>query len=106
MTENEIGKVVVDMAIRCHQKLGPGLLESVYERALAHELSRCHLTIRRQVAIPISYDDLDFDEGLRADILVNDIVIIEIKSVDQVHAVHKKQLLTYLRLSGRRLGTC
>ena len=104
MTENEIGKIVVDCAFQVHQKLGPGLLESVYEVALAYEIKKRGLSVERQVAIPVVYDDLKFDEGFRADIIVARLVILELKSVEQVHPVHKKQLLTYLRLSDKRLG--
>ncbi len=104
MTENEIGKIVVDCAFQVHQKLGPGLLESVYEVALAYEVKKRGLLVERQVAIPVVYDDLRFDEGFRADIIVAGSVILELKSVEQVHPVHKKQLLTYLRLSDKRLG--
>ncbi len=104
MTENEIGKVVVDCAFQVHQKLGPGLLESVYEVALAHEIRKRGLSVERQVALPVVCDYLRFDEGFRADIIVAGSVILELKSVEQVHPVHKKQFLTYLRLSNKRLG--
>ena len=82
MTENEIGKIVVDAAFRVHSRLGPGLLESVYEATLAYELRKRGLNVRRQVAIPIRYDDLEFEEGFRADLIVEDLVIVEIKSVE------------------------
>ena len=104
MDENEIGKIVVDCAYQVHTRLGPGLLESVYEVVLAHELRKRNLRVERQVAIPIQYDDLRFDEGFRADIVVEGIVIIELKSVERVGSVQKKQLLTYLRLADKRLG--
>ena len=104
MTENEIGKIIVDSALAVHRALGPGLLETVYEITLAHELKKRGLLIRRQVPVRIEYDGIQFDEGFRADLIVNDLVIIELKSVESVHRVHKKQLLTYLRLSGKRLG--
>ncbi len=104
MTENEIGKIVVDCAFQVHTKLGPGLLESVYEIALAHELKKRGLAVERQVSVPVVYDGLSFDEGFRADIVVAGLVILELKSVEEVHRVHKKQLLTYLRLAGKRLG--
>ena len=104
MTENEIGKIVVDCAFQVHTKLGPGLLESVYEIALAHELKKRGLAVERQIPIPVVYDGLSFDEGFRADIVVAGLVILELKSVEEVHRVHKKQLLTYLRLAGKRLG--
>ncbi len=104
MTENEVAKLIVDAAYHIHVKLGPGLLESVYESVLAYELRKRGLSVVRQQPIPVVYDDLHFDEGFRADLIVNDLVIIELKSVEKVHPVHKKQLLTYLRLSDRRLG--
>jgi GxxExxY protein len=104
MTENEIAKEVVDAAYQIHKRLGPGLLESVYEIILAYELKKRGLTAVRQVAIPILYDSLTFEEGFRADIVVEDKVIIELKSVESVSNVHKKQLLTYLRLADKRLG--
>ena len=104
MTENEIGKIVVDCAYRVHQALGPGLLESVYEVALAREIGQRGLKAQRQVPIPIVYDSLRFDEGFRADLVVEELVILELKAVEQVHPVHKKQLLTYLRLTDKKLG--
>ena len=104
MTENEIGKIIVDSALAVHRALGPGLLETVYEITLAHELKKRGLLVRRQVPVRVEYDGIQFDEGFRADLIVNDLVIIELKSVESVHRVHKKQLLTYLRLSGKRLG--
>ena len=104
MTENEIAEVVVDCAFQVHKTLGPGLLESVYEVSLAHELRKRGLHVDRQLPIPIVYDDIKFDEGFRADIVVEQLVLLELKSVEQVHPVHKKQLLTYLRLADKRLG--
>jgi len=104
MTENEIAKVIVDAAYQIHVRLGPGLLESVYESVLAYELRKLGLSVVRQQPIPVVYDELDFDEGFRADLVVNEQVIIELKSIEKIHPVHKKQLLTYLRLADRRLG--
>ena len=104
MTENEIGKIVVDCAYQVHSKLGPGLLESVYEAILSHELRKRGLTVERQVPIPIVYDGLQFEEGFRADIVVAGLVILELKSVEEVQRVHKKQLLTYRKLTDKRLG--
>ena len=103
-TENDISRDIVDAAFHIHQRLGPGLLESVYETILAHELTLRGLHIVRQQPIPIIYDDVHFDEGFRADLVVEDKIIIELKSVEQIAPVHKKQLLTYLRLSDIRLG--
>jgi len=104
MTENEIGKLVVDSAIAVHRELGPGLLESVYEVILAHHLRQQGMRAERQVPIPIEYQRVKFDEAFRADILVEGKVILELKSVEQINQVHKKQLQTYLRLTGLKLG--
>ncbi len=104
MTENEIAKITVDAAFQIHKKLGPGLLESVYEVILAHELKKRGLRIKRQVPVPIIFDEIKFDEAFRADLIVEEKVIVELKSVEKVSRVHKKQLLTYLRLADKRLG--
>ena len=104
MTENEIAKIIVDTAFQIHKRLGPGLLESVYEVILAHELKRRGLKVDRQVPVAIVFDGIRFDEGFRADVIVGDKVIVELKSVENVIPVHKKQLLTYLRLTDKRLG--
>lgn len=104
MTENELAKIIVDAAYRVHVALGPGLLESVYEVVLAHELRRLGLAVERQLPIPIRYDSIVFEEGFRADLVVENLVIIELKSVEEIHRVHKKVLLTYLRLEDKRLG--
>ena len=104
MTENEIAKIIVDAAYKVHNELGPGLLESVYEIVLAHELSKRGLKVERQVPIPIEYDGLKFQEGFRADIIVDKKIIIELKSVETIQRVHRKQLLTYLRLADKKLG--
>ena len=99
-----LGKEIVDAAYKVHTALGPGLLESVYEVSLAYELAKRGLKVMRQVPMKIKYEDVIFDEGFRADIIVNDFIIIELKSVEKVHPVHKKQLLTYLKLADKRLG--
>jgi GxxExxY protein len=104
LKENKIAKLVVDAAYHVHTKLGPGLLESVYEVVLAHEIEKRGLAIKRQVSIPIQFDGLFFDEGFRADMVVEDSVILELKSIETVAPVHKKQLLTYLRLADKKLG--
>ena len=104
MTENEIGKIIVDAALTVHRALGPGLLEMVYEVILAHELEKRGLKVQRQVSIPIEYAGIQFHEGFRADIIVEDKVIIELKSVEKVSGAHKKQVQTYLKLSGQKLG--
>jgi GxxExxY protein len=104
MNENEIGSIVVDCAVKLHKRLGPGLLESVYEAVLAYELQRKGLSVERQVSVPIVYDDIRFEEGFRADLVVNGKVILELKSVERVTNAHKKQVLTYLRLTGMKVG--
>jgi len=104
MTENEIAKIIVDAAYKVHVALGPGLLESVYEAVLAFELERRALQVRRQQSIGIMDETLTIDDAFRADLVVEGKVIVEIKSIELVQPVHKKQLLTYLRLSHLRLG--
>ncbi|NLV44781.1 MAG: GxxExxY protein [Candidatus Hydrogenedentes bacterium] len=104
MTENEIGAIVVDCAIALHRETGPGLLESVYEVVLAHDLAQCGLQVQRQVSIPIEIRGLKFEEGFRADIIIEGKVLLELKSVEQATKAHKKQVLTYLRLTGLKLG--
>jgi GxxExxY protein len=104
MHENEIARLIVDAAYQVHTTLGPGLLESVYETVLAFELTKRGLIVSRQAPIPVMYKEMSFDEGFRADLVVQGKVILELKSVEKVAPVHKKQLLTYLRLSDKRLG--
>ena len=104
MNENEIAKETVDAALKIHRSLGPGLLESVYDVVLAMELETRGLRIQRQVPVPIKYEGLIFEEGFRTDIIVEDKVILELKSVENMTAVHRKQLQTYLRLTGLKLG--
>lgn len=104
MEENNIGKEVVDAAIRVHSALGPGLLESVYEAVLAKELERRGFSVARQVPVAIEYEGMKFDEGFRADIIVEGKVILELKSVEQLSKVHHKQLFTYLKLKRLKLG--
>ena len=104
MHENDIAKIIVDAAFKVHQALGPGLFESVYERVLAHEIEKRGLAVERQKVIPINYEGMVFDEGFRADLIIDDKLIVELKSVETVSPVHKKQLLTYLRLADKRLG--
>ena len=102
--ENAIAREVVDAAFKIHTTLGPGLLESVYQVVLAHELERRGFRVQREVPIGIRYDDLQFDVGFRADLVINESVIVELKSVEQEAPVHKKQVLTYVRLARLRLG--
>jgi GxxExxY protein len=104
MNENEIARVTVDAAYQLHTRLGPGILETVYEVALAHQLRKRQLRVERQVPVPIIWDDIAFDEGFRADLIVENLVIIELKSIEALAPVHSKQLLTYLRLTDRKLG--
>jgi GxxExxY protein len=104
MTENDIAKHIVDAAFRIHTTLGPGLLESVYHTVLAYELAQRGLRTASQQPISIVYGSIRMDIGFRADLIVEDQVIVEIKSVEIVAPVHRKQLLTYLRLTDKRLG--
>ena len=104
MTGNELAKQIVDAAYRVHTTLGPGLLESVYESVLAYELEHRGLQATRQQPVPLVYHGIHIEVGFRADLIVEDLVIVEIKSVEVVAPVHKKQLLTHLRLADRRLG--
>ena len=104
MKENELSKVILEAAFHVHTRLGPGLLETVYEVILAYELRKRGLAVERQRAIPIRYDDVLFEEGFRADLIVEDCVIVELKSVEALAPVHPKQVLTQLRLSARKLG--
>ena len=104
MKENDIGTIVVNCALELHRNLGPGLLETVYEVTLARALERRGLAVQRQVAVPIEYQGETFSEGFRTDLIVGDLVIVELKSIERVTPAHKKQLLTYLRLTGLKLG--
>ena len=104
MEENQLATQIVDAAYRVHKELGPGLLETVYEVSLAHELQLRGLTSQRQVPIKVHYRNIRFDEGFKADLIVNNLVIIELKCVESLHQAHRKQLLTYLKLTNKRLG--
>jgi GxxExxY protein len=104
VTENEIARQILDAAFAVHTRLGPGLLESVYEVVLAYELQKRGLTAERQKPMPIMYDNIRFDEAFRSDLVVNGKVIAELKSVEALLPVHAKQVLTQLRLSGLKLG--
>jgi iron complex transport system substrate-binding protein len=101
---NSVSGKIVDAAFHIHCTLGPGLLESVYEAVLAHELKKRGLKVERQKPVPIVFEGLRFDEGFRADLLVEDCIIVELKSVEELSRLHSKQLLTYLRLLDYRLG--
>ena len=104
MTENQIAAAVVDAAFKIHTTLGPGLLESVYESTLEYELRKRGLSVRRQISLPVYYEGLKLELGYRVDLIVGDKVIIEIKSIEALAPIHKRQLLTYLRLANMRLG--
>ena len=104
MNENELSRIIVDISYRIHRKLGPGLLESVYEAILFYELSSLNLKVERQKPIPILWKEIQLDIGFRSDLIVENKVIIEIKSVEQISNVHPKQLLTYLKVTKLKLG--
>ena len=104
MTENELSKIIVNSCFHLHKQLGPGLLESIYEEILSYELIKEGLRIERQKAIPVIYDEINMEMGFRADIIVENKVIIELKSVESIAPVHQKQLLTYLKITGLKLG--
>lgn len=102
--ENRLSKLIIDCAIKVHKTLGPGILESAYEECLAYELSNCGLWVERQKTLPIQYDKLVVDNAYRIDLIVENKVIVELKAVQQLSELHAAQLLTYLRLSGLKLG--
>lgn len=104
MIENEIGDAIISAAFKVHSVVGPGLLEGAYEICMLHELQRRQITARAQVAIPIRYEDVTIDNAYRLDLLVEDRVIVELKTVQTILPVHKGQLLSYLRLGGFKLG--
>ena len=104
MHENEISKHIIDAALRVHTRLGPGLLESTYEACLVYELSRRGLSLACQVPLPVIYDAVRIPIGYRVDMIVADRVIVELKAVDAIHPIHRAQLLSYLRLTGKKLG--
>ncbi len=101
---NDISGLIVDAAFRVHVAVGPGLFESVYEALMEHELKKLGLRVERQVMVPLEYEGLRFDEAFRADMIVDERIIVELKSVVEVHPIYKKQLLTYLKLTGLSLG--
>lgn len=104
MTENEIAAIIVDSAFKIHTRFGPGLLESAYHALLVYELQKRGLSVATEQPIPLRYEDVQIEIGYRADLIVEDKVIVELKSVEQIAPVHKKQLLTYLKLADKRLG--
>ena len=104
MTENEIAKIIVDVGIKIHSALGPGLYEEVYEKILHHELIKRGLSVESQVPLPVLWDDMKIDLAYRIDMVVEKKVVIELKSVETLTSVHFKQIQTYLKLTGRKLG--
>ena len=104
MTEEEIGHAIIGAAIRVHSAVGPGLLEGAYETCLLYELEKQDLSVRKQVLVPIRYQDLKIDNGYRLDLLVGDRVVVELKAIETILPVHRAQLLSYLRLGGFKLG--
>jgi len=102
--EEEIASKIVDAAFAVHKRLGPGLLERVYEVCFCYELEKRGLSAKRQIDVPIQYDEMTFDEGLRLDVLVEGLVICELKAVDQINPVWSAQILSHLTLTGKRLG--
>ncbi len=104
MTENYIATVVVDAALKIHRTLGPGLLESVYQATLSFELERRGLSVEQQVGLPVVYEGMRLDLGFRVDLIVGSKVVVEIKSIEALAPIHRKQLQTYLRLMDKRLG--
>jgi GxxExxY protein len=104
MIENEVGDTLLGAAMKVHSALGPGLLESAYETCLVHELGKRGLNVKRQVALPLIFDGIKLDAGYRLDLLLNDRIIVELKSVDKFLPIHTAQLLSYLKLSGLKLG--
>ncbi len=104
MELNDVTGAVIDAALKVHSKLGPGLLESAYESCLAYELAQRGFSVKSQVLLPIRYEEQHIDAGYRIDLLVNDAVIVELKSVEKLLPIHKAQLLSYLRLSDRNVG--
>jgi len=102
--ENQLSKIIVDCCYRIHKKLGPGLLESVYLEILIYELNKAGLKCAKEVEVAVQYEEVKLDLGFRADLIVNDLVIVELKSVEKVQPVHKKQVTTYLKLTGLKLA--
>jgi len=104
MTENEIGRIVVDSAIKVHKSLGPGLLESAYEACLVYEIQKTSLNVQRQAGLPLKYEDVILDVGYRVDILIEKKVVLELKAVEKLLPIHQAQILSYLKLSNCKLG--
>ncbi|HEY0040078.1 MAG TPA: GxxExxY protein, partial [Flavisolibacter sp.] len=104
MLLNNLTGEIIDAAIKIHKVLGPGLFESVYEEVMVYELAKRGMIVERQVAIPVHYEDIKMDVGFRADLLVDKEIIVELKSIEAIKPVHKKQVITYLRLTNNKIG--
>ena len=104
MTENEISKIIIGKAIEVHKALGPGLLESAYQECLFYELKERGLNVKKEVSMPIEYKEVKLDHGYRMDLLIEEKVVVELKTVDELHEVHTAQILTYLKLGNYKLG--
>lgn len=104
MTDNEIAKIVLDCAFKVHKALGPGLLENAYEECLCYELKNNNIKFEKQKSLPVIYNDIELECGYRIDIMVEEKVIVELKAVDNIADIHLAQVLTYLKLSGCKLG--
>ena len=104
MNHNDVSGIIVDVALDVHQRLGPGLLESVYQKVLAYELRKQGLRVEEEVPVPVIWDNVSMEVGFRADLIVEDKIVVELKSVERITPVFKKVLLTYLRLADKRLG--
>lgn len=104
LEEEEIGNAIVNAAFNVHKELGPGLLEKIYEVCMVHELRKYGFDVKRQIDIPITYDGIYFDEGLRLDLLIEDLVIVELKAVDLVNPIWQAQIISHLKLTGLNLG--
>ncbi len=104
MELNEVTEKIIGCAINVHRALGPGLLESTYEVCLVHEISKAGLDVRSQVALPVVYDGIKLEAGYRIDLLVENSVIVELKAVESIHPIHEAQVISYLKLSGKKIG--
>ena len=104
MEENSLGETILGCAMKVHSAIGPGLLESAYEACLVHEFSKAGMDVKRQIAVPIRYDGIELDAGFRIDLLIEGAIILELKVVEKLLPIHTAQLLTYLKLSQRKLG--
>ena len=104
MTENQLSAIVFNCGLKVHRELGPGLLENIYEECLFYELSKYSLSVKRQVPVPLKYDGIDLQSNLRADIIINDKILLELKCVKELHPIHLAQTLTYLKMTNIKLG--